>query len=102
MSTSDFAYWFDVPYPTAWAWLHGKRAGGNRGSYGQRFESLVPLLTKLEELIRTEGRLPIPFDLNRKNAKRAAYIRRLARHDNPAEFFAAYSSRKGVVLRNSA
>jgi hypothetical protein len=100
MSTSDLSYWFDVPYPTMWAWLHGKRASGGRGSYTQRFESLLPLLEKLEALIKREGRLPIPFELNRKNAKngRTQYIRKL-RDGDGARVSTVRPARKRLALR---
>jgi hypothetical protein len=101
LSTSDLAYWFDVPYPSMWAWLHGKRAGGDRGSYVQRFEQLTPLLANLEALILQEGRLPVPFELNRKNAKRADFIRKL-RDANSARISASRPARRRGLLRSSA
>jgi hypothetical protein len=100
MSTSDAGYWFDVPYPTMWSWLHDTRASGSRGMYADRFETLLPRLIKLEKFIKKNSGFRIPFNLSRKNAMRADYIRALRDGQSLAGFsqpHSANSRREGRV-----
>ena len=72
LSTSDLAYWFDVPQSTMWTWLHGRsEPDGTKRS--RDVDLMQSRLTLLEKYIKKHGGFPVPFEVGGHNRPR--YIR---------------------------
>lgn len=74
LSTWDLSIWFEVPYPSMWQWLHGRR-GKKRGMY-VRASDLEKRLIKLERIIKLHRGFKVPFEVSR-GPGRSGFIRKI-------------------------